>query len=453
MTEQLRIILGERPVALLEADAGRFTLRYDADVVREAAGSHLLSLRLPVREEPYGDPAVRAFVDGLLPEQTIRQQLCRKFRIAFDDSAGLLRRIGGDCAGAVSFVPPSDVDAWLADPADAVVWLDDDELWRRVDVLEANPLAEDPEHGIRISLAGAQNKLVVVVGDHGRIGLPKGRAPSTHILKPPSAATTLKGNPVFPSMVENELFCQRLARNTGFPAAAVSLRRLNDVPLLLVERYDRAVTAGGRRVRLHQEDLCQALGVDPLHKYQDDGGPSVAAVVDVLRRHSTEPGDALAFLERVAFNVLVGNNDAHAKNTSLLYAGEGVRLAPVYDVLSTVVYPNVQRSLAMRIGGHGLWDDQLTTRRWWEQMQTLGLDAAATVREVALVPDRVLDAWDRTVREVHDEGAAFAQLDDVRRAVERRRAAIVALPIFVPRRRRPRPPRYAGADPADTASS
>src|SRR5207248_3174069 len=154
----------------------------------------------------------------------------------------------------------------------------------------------------------------VVVGTDGRVGLPVGATPSTHILKPPSVATTGSGRPAFPWLVENEAFCQRLAAHAGIAAARVAIRPVGELRTLLVERYDRARDPAGRTTRLHQEDLCQALGVPPARKYEMEGGPSIEAAVRLLRQISTEPTDVLAFLERVAFNVLVGNNDAHGKN-------------------------------------------------------------------------------------------------------------------------------------------
>jgi serine/threonine-protein kinase HipA len=245
-------------------------------------------------------------------------------------------------------------------------------------------------------------------------------------------------------MVENELFCQRLARNAGFPAAAVSLRRVRDLPTVLVERCDRIVTADGRRVRLHQEDLCQALGVDPRRKYQSEGGPGIREVVDLLRRRSAEPLDAFAFLERTAFNVLVGNNDAHAKNTSLLYTSDGIGLAPVYDVVSTVMYPDVERSLAMRIGGHARWDRQLSPRHWWEQMDACRFSTAGAVDALAAVVDRVTRAWDPTVREAEEEGFASDLIPQIWRSIEQMSTALRGVRTYVPKGRRragrPEPP-------------
>jgi serine/threonine-protein kinase HipA len=437
LSDELRVLYRNQPAGWIARDAaGTIALHFDAAIVARFAGGPLLSVRLPVRAEPYRGEPVLAFLDGLLPEDTIRERLCRQFGIPTSDSFELLRRVGGDCAGALSFVDVEDADQ--PTPAGGVRWLDEDELYRVIDDLPLRPLGDDPERGIRISLAGAQNKLAVVVAPDGRIGLPTGSTPSTHILKPPSVARTGGGNPVFPDLVENELFCQRLARNAGFPAAAVAVQPVKGLRILLVARYDRVATDGGRHDRLHQEDVCQALGVVPARKYESDGGPSIRDVVRLLQRVSSVGADALAFIERAAFNALIGNNDFHGKNTSLLYDRDGIHLAPMYDALSTIVYERLERKLAMRISTQWQWD-QLTTRHWVEQMDACGFSTAATLRQVATVVDRVVDALNRTVAETEDEGIAFPGLPVVRRAIDERSVALRDLPTFVRRGRRPRP--------------
>jgi serine/threonine-protein kinase HipA len=201
------------------------------------------------------------------------------------------------------------------------------------------------EEGVRLSLAGAQNKIAVRIED-GEVCLPLGGAPSTHILKP--AVERFEG------VVFNEAFCMKLAVAAGVPAAAVETRNVEGLDYLLVERYDRAqrVAPSGEpaMLRIHQEDFCQALGIAPEHKYQKEGGPSLKQCFALLRKISSIPVVDLArLLDAVIFNHLVGNNDAHGKNFSLVYEG-GARLAPLYDVVSTVCYPELTTEMAMRIG-------------------------------------------------------------------------------------------------------
>ncbi|MBI4491897.1 MAG: type II toxin-antitoxin system HipA family toxin [Chloroflexi bacterium] len=436
MTQQLRILFQDYPIGWLEQDDRKgLSLRYDETLLASFAGAPVLSIALPVREEPYRGDGLLAFLNGLLPEETIRERLCRQFRLDLGDAFGLLRAIGGDCAGAISFVEPKDLAAWLDNQG--IDWLDDDALYDLIDELPLRPLAENPGGGIRISLAGAQNKLAVVVGDDGRIGLPKGRTPSTHIIKPPSTVTTGSGRPAFPWLMQNEAFCLRLAQHAGFDTAECSIRRVKELDLLLVRRYDRTATADGRRVRLHQEDLCQALGVGPTSKYEHDGGPGLADGVRILRRVSIEGSDPLQLLERAAFHLLIGNNDAHGKNIALLHTPVGIRLAPLYDVVSTVVYNRLSRNLAMAIGGHWQWD-QVTARHWWQQMEACQLSTVAALRRLAAVADRVLAAWETTWAEAQENGFTFPLLPRVKECMDRQAPSLRALPTFVPRGRRRR---------------
>src|SRR5262249_2084174 len=159
----------------------------------------------------------------------------------------------------------------------------------------------------------------------GRWGVPSGRTPTTHILKPPM--------PELNGHVENEHFCLALARELGLPAAASDVRRFDKEIAIVVERYDR-VQIRGRLTRVHQEDICQRLGVRPARKYESEGGPGIRGIAELLRTHSSARDDDLAtFLDAIAFNWLIAGSDAHAKNYSILLAGGGqVRLAPLYDL-------------------------------------------------------------------------------------------------------------------------
>jgi serine/threonine-protein kinase HipA len=208
------------------------------------------------------------------------------------------------------------------------------------------------EEGIRLSLAGTQDKLAVRL--EGRtISLPLGGAPSTHILKPNVER--------FEGVVFNEAFCMRLAAAAGLPAAAIETREVGGISFLLVERYDRhhrPLPDGAPVVeRLHQEDFCQAFGIVSEQKYQKEGGPSLKQCFALLRDVSSVPAiDVARLLDDVVFNCVVGNNDAHGKNFSLVYrAGGGageleIRLSPLYDVVSTIYYRELSRDMAMRIG-------------------------------------------------------------------------------------------------------
>jgi serine/threonine-protein kinase HipA len=338
---------------LIQDDGGQMVFDY-AERWLQNPGATPLSHSLPLRRERFTRKECRGYFVGILPEESKREIIARNLGISKRNDYAMLERIGGECAGAVTFLPAGDA---LPTRDDHYRALSANELAGILKELPRRPLLAG-ETGIRLSLAGAQDKIAVrVEGD--AISLPLGGAPSTHILKPAVEQ--------FAGVVFNEAFCMRLAAATGLPAAKAEIRRVEDVEYLLVERYDRTRSQGPERVtleRLHQEDFCQALGIVSEHKYQKEGGPSLKQCFALLREVSSAPVlDLARLLDAVVFNFLVGNNDAHGKNFSLLYRGAGtasgragmanpeIRLAPLYDVVSTRYYPELTREMAMKIGG------------------------------------------------------------------------------------------------------
>ena len=198
------------------------------------------------------------------------------------------------------------------------------------------------EDEVRLSLAGVQDKLPLVELADGRFAHPVRGQPSTLIAKP--------GKEAFEDIVANEAFCLAVATELGLPVAGFRVLQVGGRALLIVERYDRTIDANGRIARLHQEDVCQASGINPAFKYEHAGGPSLASVAALLSDHSFQPGiDRREFFRLAAVNALLGNCDAHGKNLSLLHTEIGVSLAPAYDLVSTEVYVHTDR-LGMRLG-------------------------------------------------------------------------------------------------------
>jgi serine/threonine-protein kinase HipA len=226
-----------------------------------------------------------------------------------------------------------------------------DDLAQRLAQLRSDVAAmRRPGDPGKMSLPGVQAKTAFYWDDQGkRWGVPSGRAPTTHIIKP--------AVPGFDGLVENEHLCQAIAALSGLPAAKSSVLTLGDIPYIVVERFDRLPPAPGSAFvqRVHQEDMCQALGLMPGRKYQQDGGPSIADIVSLIRRVSSNPNtDVDRFLDANAFNWLIGGTDAHAKNYSLLISESNeVRLSPLYDLSSQLPYPElIEQRVAMRIGDH-----------------------------------------------------------------------------------------------------
>ncbi len=382
MTRTLKVALLETPVGdLVQTDAGRLQFRYDAAWIEERGSP--LSISLPVQSEPFGHRATEPFFGGLLPEEGVRERVARYLGVTAHNDFALLEQIGGECAGAVTLTPVGpDAESDVANKVGAVAApakpphpLEDKELAQLLDDLPRRPLLAGGER--RLSLAGAQDKVAVILVDD-RLALPTGTEPSTHILKTP-----IQG---FDGTVPNELLCMRTAAAIGLAVAPAERRVASGREFLLVERFDRvrSINDRGRGTiqRIHQEDLCQALGVPTRLKYQSEGGPSLPDCFGLLTRHSRRPAvDRLALIRATAFNYLVGNCDAHAKNFSLQYSTAGLRLAPLYDLLSTLAYPDLSPRYAMKIGSKAAFRD-IRGRHWSALAEASGLAPAQLRREV-----------------------------------------------------------------------
>jgi serine/threonine-protein kinase HipA len=395
-------------IGRLDQEAGRLVFTYDPGWLAEAKAVPL-SASLPLRSAPFDDRAVRPFFAGLLPEQEKRDQVARAFGVSPRNDFALLDAIGGECAGAVTMTPVGEKP--LEEPEEIDYRrLDDRELAAILDRLPERPLLAG-EEGVRLSLAGAQDKLPVLVID-GRVALPLHGAPSSHILKP--AIRRIEDS------VHNEGFCLALARAVRIETVASEIREVEGRPYLLGRRYDRLAGPDGRVRRMHQEDFCQALGIAPEYKYQHEGGPSLVDCFALVRR-TTRPA-ALhlpRLLDQVLFNSLLGNHDAHGKNYSLIYRPDGTTLAPLYDVVSTAVYPELTAKMAMKIGGRYEFDEVLP-RHWSRFAKDAGL-AAAQVRRRLLDLTNRLPAAARTVRDDFEtRGLATPIIDRIIDLIEAR---------------------------------
>ena len=337
MADQLAVWLYDTQVALVDQLRGRLHLSYtEQALTRYGLGVPLLSLSLPVRPERYAHGVVRSFLDGLLPEGESRQVIANALKLANEDTYGLIAALGRDCAGAIVIQPAEDPHPPTATTATAPL-LSDSELEALVHNLRSAPLGIGG--AVRISLAGVQEKLVLTRRPDGRWGRPIEGTPSTHILKPEIDR--------FPKTVENEFFCMRLARHLGLRVPEVAMTTIGERRLIVVERYDRLVHTDGSVERIHQEDFCQATGVPPEKKYEQDGGPSLRKIAEILQS-AAAAGSLDDFLRAVTLSAVVGNGDAHAKNYSLLHESAGtLRLAPIYDMVSTMIYGDDQ--LAARV--------------------------------------------------------------------------------------------------------
>lgn len=358
-----------------------------------------LSHSLPKRAEPFERRRARPFFAGLLPEELQKDGVARALGLSRGNDFALLDALGGDVAGALTLWPegetPPTHDGSLADEP-----LSEARLAEILETLPKRPLLAG-EDGLRVSLAGAQAKLPVVLVN-GKIALPAPGQPTTHIMKPPVSN--------LPLTTENEAFAMRLAAACGLSTAQVEPRRAGDKPYLLVTRYDREEAAPGRYRRVHQEDFCQALGIAPEKKYAKEEGPtfktSFALVRDACARPATE---VLKLLDAALFNLIIGNADAHGKNFSLLYRPGGAKLAPLYDLMSTVAYPHIATGMAMKFGGARTLDE-MDADTFARFAADTGL-AAPFVRRRAVDLAKTVDGKASTVASaIADEGFDRAEL-------------------------------------------
>jgi len=405
MARTLEVYLHNELVGhLIQDDGGQMVFDYTESWLQKP-GATPLSQSLPLRKERFTRNECRGFFAGILPEESKREIIARNLGISAGNDYALLEQIGGECAGAVTFIPPGEN---LPERNYGYRALSSQELAAILKELPKRPLLAG-EDGIRLSLAGAQDKVAVRI-EGNEISLPLGGAPSTHILKPAVER--------FAGIVFNEALCMKLAAASGLPAAKVETRSVEGIEYLLGERYDRThrQNPGGPTSleRLHQEDFCQAQGIVSETKYQKEGGPSLKQCFALLREVSSAPViDLSRLLDAVIYNFLVGNNDAHGKNFSLLYHGVGtvrqeIRLAPLYDVVSTSYYPELSKDMAMKIGGE-YPSDKVTPKDFAQLAEETGLAKPIVRNRVPELAETVVANLDKAGIE-HPVAEAVAAL-------------------------------------------
>lgn len=400
MTDLVALLAGIE-VGRLRLDArNRLTFVYDDDW-RAAASAYPLSLSMPLAAKEHGfsvrrkASAIDAFLWGLLPDsEFVLERWAKRFQVSARNVFALISHVGEDCAGAVQFVFETHIGAMRNGEQDTVEWLAEREIAKRLRLLREDHSAwRLPRDTGQFSLAGAQPKTALLF-DNGKWGIPSGRIPTTHVLKPPTGQ--------FDGHAENEHICLALARAVGLPAAHSQVLRFDKEIAIAIERYDR-LRQGNDIIRVHQEDTCQALGILPSRKYQNEGGPGVSDIVQLLWTHSSaRDSDVDTFITAIGFNWLIAGTDAHAKNYSLLITGgTRVRLAPLYDVASILPYDDFDLrkvKLAMKIGGEYRLND-IGARQWSKLAREIRIDAEKLFDELRTMavqmPDAVSDAQKR----------------------------------------------------------
>jgi len=327
----LSIFLNSRLVGRLDrAASGALSFRYDSSWLAWESALPV-SLSLPLRENKLTGAAVTAYFDNLLPDnEPIRRQIADRVHAEGYDTASLLAAIGRDCVGALQFLPegqdPGPAGALSSRP------INNDEIARRLANLARAPLGLDENDDFRISIAGAQEK-TALLRLNGQWHLPHGTTATTHILKPQLGI--LPNGIDMSQSVENEHFCMRFLAMLDMPAAKTEIIDFDNQRALSIERFDRLWTKDERLLRLPQEDCCQALATHPSTKYETDGGPGIAQILDILKGSDDAMKDRIRFLKAQIVYWLLGATDGHAKNFSLsLMPGARFHLTPLYDVMS-----------------------------------------------------------------------------------------------------------------------
>lgn len=298
-----------------------------------------LGSNLPLDEQWHDGEAVTTYFDNLLPEGSVRDFVTRALQVSTGNVFALLERFGGDTAGALALLPQGQ----LPSPKPRYLPMTHEAVHKCFASSRGIPLNLAGGEA-RIALAGAQDKMAVFIAPTGALAIPLGDAPSSHIIKP-----SMDHRAYLPQTAINEALVMSLAAAIGLDVAPV--RYAPDLDAVVIARYDRQ-WVGSHLQRLHQNDLCQTLGIEPGRKYESEGGPTLAMCCTAVMQHSSKPAlDKKRMLEWAVFNVAVGNMDSHAKNLSLLTMGGHTRLAPFYDLVCTTVYKHLSRRFAFKIGG------------------------------------------------------------------------------------------------------
>ena len=334
----LNVYVENNEVGIIQVNfEGRMSFRYSTSWL-ENPDCYRISVSLPLTTDTYPPERSHSFFANLLPEGSVREHVTRELGISVDNDFELLSKIGGECAGALwigSGIPPPT----------------EDQSYKPISEKELHDLMTTSgvfssivgTGKVRLSLAGAQDKLPVHVAD-GEVMLPEAGAPSTHILKFP--------NRDFKDLPANEVMMTSLASHLGLRTVDARLYRVGDTDICLVSRYDRQRDSSGVLRRLHQEDMCQAMNLPSIRKYEAEGGPSFRECFELVSSECDEPAiERDQLLRWLIFNLMIGNADGHGKNLSILYRADGgVGLAPFYDLVCTLSYSNLHRDMAMSIG-------------------------------------------------------------------------------------------------------
>jgi len=421
-TDTLSIIANGLKLGSVSYRNNRLDFQY-APSWQNSQNAFPLSVSMPLASSAYPHEVIEPFLWGLLPDnQRVLDLWGKRFQVSPRNVFRLLEHVGEDCAGAIQFIPEEREKKLLTQNyQDNFQWLSESEFSERIQlVLENHGIQRiDTDQG-QFSLAGAQPKIALYRSpDTGMWGVPQGMTPTTHILKPSSES--------FPGFAENEHFCLSLAASLGITTARSSVIHTTGaevVSVIIVERYDR-LHNGKHFIRIHQEDFCQAKGIHPDRKYQSDGGPSVEDIANIIWDVSSDAHrDIHTFADALILNYFIAGTDAHAKNFSLLIAeGRQVRLAPLYDIASTLPYPETvsphKAKLAMKIGN--TYQLKKIKRRHWEACaKQLRIPATNLTERLQSIAEKLPALTQLIADQLHQEGLTHPVIQTLADSISQR---------------------------------
>jgi serine/threonine-protein kinase HipA len=421
--ELIVLVNGDHLGHIAQSTNGRLAFEYDNRWLARI-DAYPLSLSMPLTAKRHTHATIANYLLGLLPDRDRALDAIAKRHGVSRNPFALAGAIGEDLAGAVQIVPPGRLATLKrregANP------ISEERLAKFLDQLVANPGAmQITEDAGLFSLAGAQPKKAIS-WVNGKWREPRGRTPSTHIIKPPMVHLA--------GQVENEHFCLRLAQACELTAVRSEVVMIGGKPNIVTERYDRRrfrggrtlplTSAGGTVVRLHQEDMCQALGITPADKYQSEGGPGMKAIMNLLGGSGNPSADRTRFMRACAFNFAILGTDAHAKNYSVLIEPGNYRLAPLYDINSVLPYDTLDtRKLAMSIGGEFRWR-QIHRRNWEKAAETCGYPTEEALGQLRDILRRAPDHAQDILRRFHEDGLGSPTLSRLAAGLTRRCADV-----------------------------
>jgi serine/threonine-protein kinase HipA len=421
----LSIIANQRKLGSISYEHGKLSFQYEPSW-NDWADAFDLSVSMPLSSETYGHDLVEPYLWGLLPDNNdILKQYGKQFHVSSRNVFRLLEHVGQDCPGAIQFISEQDEDELLGlKYQEDVEWITKDGLDDLIVSIKANKgLQRTSSSQGQFSLAGAQPKTALYKSiTSGEWGIPKGLTPTTHILKPAVGE--------YAGFAENEHYCLRLAEAVGMDVAKSSVIMCADIPVIVVERYDRFFD-NDVLLRIHQEDMCQARSVYPDLKYENEGGPTVANISETIWDNSDDAyEDITKFADALLFNYLVIGTDAHAKNYSLLHlASQRTRLTPLYDMVSALPYPSVynpfKTKLAMKIGSEYILR-KIEQRHWEACAKQLKLKPEYLLNRLNQLAESILKNAKPVAEKLHQGGLDHPIIDNLASTITERAEKVLS---------------------------